>query len=228
MDFIIRKTWGWHKREDMIPLNQFVNGTGLNKPCVLRAVNKLSEMNLIVIKKDNENGVKYSFNKHYDTWKPLSKKITLSKKIMTVIKKDNESLSKKITPLYKDSKETTKETISKEKYMVGFDQFWSIYPKKTGKAPCIKKWIAIIKSNIEPTAIIVALQNQIRMKYLSTDIRYCPNPLTWLNQERWNDEIAETVKCDKCGQITTIYMDDTSECDCGGRLKHYENERKRR
>lgn len=115
-----------------------------------------------------------------------------------------------------------------EKYMESFDRFWSIYPKKTGKAPCQKKWIVILKSNTDPNAIIIALQNQIRMKYISPEIKYVPMPLTWLNQERWNDEIAETVKCDKCGLITTIYIDDNDECECGGRLRHHEYERKKR
>ncbi len=93
LDFIIRKTYGFHKKEDMIALSQFVLGTGLKKTNICRSLNKLSQMNLIVIKKDNGNTTKYRLNKDYDMWKPLSKKITLSKKIMPVIKKDNEPLS---------------------------------------------------------------------------------------------------------------------------------------
>jgi len=114
LDFIIRKTWGWHKKEDRIPLSQFVLGTNLKKPNILRALSKLITMNLIIIKKDNANGHKYIFNKDFEMWKPLSKKITsgkaLSKKITSVIKKDNKSLSKKIP-----SKDTTKDIYSKDR-----------------------------------------------------------------------------------------------------------------
>lgn len=100
MDFIIRKTYGWSKTEDVIPLSQFVAGTGLKKATVCRAINKLVHLNLI-IKKDNVRGTSYKFNKDFESWTPLSKKITtksytaistepLSKKITSVIKKDNE------------------------------------------------------------------------------------------------------------------------------------------
>ena len=115
LDFIIRKTWGWHKTWDRIALSQFVLGTNIKKVNILRALSKLMTMNLIIIQKDNANGHKYRFNKDFENWKPLSKKITtpksLSKKITSVIQKDNESLSKKIP-----TKETnTKETNTKDK-----------------------------------------------------------------------------------------------------------------
>lgn len=99
LDFILRKTYGWNKKEDEISLAQFIVGTGLKKPTVCRSIHKLIHLNLI-IKKDNGKKVIYRFNKDFSTWKILSKKITqevvhkkqskpLSKKIMTVIKNDN-------------------------------------------------------------------------------------------------------------------------------------------
>lgn len=99
LDFIIRKTYGWNKKEDVIALSQFEIGTGLKRPTVCRAINQLIHLNLI-IKKDNSLSHSYRFNKDFNTWTPLSKKITkkvmhsestrpLSKKIIGVIKKDN-------------------------------------------------------------------------------------------------------------------------------------------
>jgi len=95
--FIIRKTYGWNKKEDSIALSQFVDATGINMPNVCRALKGLIDKN-IIIKKDNRAIAKYLFNKKYKTWKPLSKKIT-------IIKKDNLPLSKKID---------TKDTITKD------------------------------------------------------------------------------------------------------------------
>jgi hypothetical protein len=66
----------------------------------------------IIIKKDNNL---YRFQKDFDCWKPLSKKITLSKKIITVIKKDNLPLSKKIMPL-PIIKDIDIKTLIKDKY----------------------------------------------------------------------------------------------------------------
>lgn len=72
---IIRKTYGFNKLSDEISLSQFVAGTGLTKPGIVRATRKLQSMNMI-IKEDNGNIIKYKINKYYSTWRPLSKKIT--------------------------------------------------------------------------------------------------------------------------------------------------------
>jgi len=129
-DLIMRKTYGFNKKEDRIPLSQFAQFTGIKKPNVKRAINKLIKMNL-VIKKDKNKAAIYSINKHYLSWKPLSKKITgekaeeiksedsegkyIQKDIPVVnldkslIENDKISLSEVIP-----SKDSTKENISKE------------------------------------------------------------------------------------------------------------------
>lgn len=112
-DIVLRKTYGFKKKEDKISLSQFALSSKINRPNIVRAIQTLLSMNLI-IKKDNEDISIYSVNKDFDTWKPLSKKITLvSKKIMPIIKKDNTSLSKKIHTKENNTKETfTKENIA--------------------------------------------------------------------------------------------------------------------
>ena len=96
--FIIRKTYGYGKKEDRISNSQFVKATGLNKVSVCRAIRKLLSKN-IVSKKANGVVPTYCFNKHYSTWEKLTKKLTVSKKV-------NQVLAKKLP---------TKETITKEK-----------------------------------------------------------------------------------------------------------------
>jgi phage replication O-like protein O len=109
---IIRKTYGWKKKQDRISLSQFSQMTGMKRQTVLRAINKLSSKKIIGVIKNDDSGINiYSFNKHFDQWEPLSKKITVSsKKIMGVIKKDNRVSSKK-----GHTKDTiTKDTITKD------------------------------------------------------------------------------------------------------------------
>lgn len=111
LDYIMRKTWGWHKKEDEIPLSQLSLYTGINKQGICRALSKLSSMNIVIIKKDNVGASTYRINKHYDTWKPLPKKIT-------VIEKDNKPLSKKRHSkenIQKKRKEIYKEKFSRRK-----------------------------------------------------------------------------------------------------------------
>jgi phage replication O-like protein O len=111
---ILRKTYGWHKKQDRISLSQFSQLTGLKRQNVLRAINNLSSKKIIgVIKNDVSQINIYNINKDFDEWQPLPKKITLSsKKITTVINIDNRVSSKKIHTKEK----ITKETIQKKIY----------------------------------------------------------------------------------------------------------------
>jgi len=84
LDVIIRKTYGFNKKEDMISNSQFVRATGLKKPSICRAINALIDKN-IVSKKDNKRIPSYQFNKNYRTWKLLAKKLTVSKKVNSVL-----------------------------------------------------------------------------------------------------------------------------------------------
>ena len=117
-DVILYKTYGWKKKVDWISLSQFEELTGIKKQNVKRAINKLLDMNMIFIKKDNDEQTFYGINKNYLTWEPLSKKITLSKKIKPVIKKDKASLSKKSTTKETNTKTTnTKEKVNKKEIL---------------------------------------------------------------------------------------------------------------
>ena len=113
--FIIRKTYGWKKKQDAIPLSQFVSATGMQKPSVVRALKGLLTKKLIRVNKRVNAKVKvYEFVKDFEQWQPLTKKLThipkpLTKKLIRVNKKVNLALTKKST-----SKETTKETIQKK------------------------------------------------------------------------------------------------------------------
>lgn len=98
-DTIIRKTYGFHKKADMISLSQFVLATGINRQNVIRAIKQLLTMNLI-IKDDTGITCKYSINKDFISWRPLSKKIHTSKirlNPVACIKDDNKPVSKMIT-----------------------------------------------------------------------------------------------------------------------------------
>lgn len=92
-DTLIRKTYGFQKKEDQVSLGQFAISTGLKRPTVAKAIKKLIIMNLVT-KKDNSI---YFINKDYDSWKPIPKKITLlPKKVRNHTQKGNRVLPKKV------------------------------------------------------------------------------------------------------------------------------------
>lgn len=73
-----------------------------------------------------------------------------------------------------------------------FAEFWQAYPKKVGKASCLKAWM-----KLKPTADLFTQIMETLTKQKATEQwqreggRFIPNPLTWLNQGRWDDEPLE-------------------------------------
>lgn len=69
-----------------------------------------------------------------------------------------------------------------------FDAFWSAYPKKVGKEAARK---AFEKSKQPVNVLIEAIEKQKASEQWTREGgRYIPNPTTWLNQGRWQDELA--------------------------------------
>jgi len=66
--FIIRKTYGYHKKKDRISLTQFEKNTGLSRPTVVKTLKNLVSRGMIIkIILPNEN-VEYSFEKDHEKW----------------------------------------------------------------------------------------------------------------------------------------------------------------
>ena len=79
-----------------------------------------------------------------------------------------------------------------------FDEFWKAYPKKVGKEAARKAF-----TKIRPTAELfkVMLDGIERSKksqqWQEEHGRFIPNPATWLNQGRWDDELTEASEVKK-------------------------------
>jgi hypothetical protein len=78
--------------------------------------------------------------------------------------------------------------------MVGFDAFWSAYPKKTAKADAQKAWRQVAPSEVEQPLILAAIARQrVTPQWQKDDGQYIPNPSTYLRQRRWEDMIGLQV-----------------------------------
>ncbi len=76
-----------------------------------------------------------------------------------------------------------------------FERFWREYPRKIGKGAARRAWAAALRIADEQT-ITAALQRQLKAR-LYPDPTYTPYPSTWLNQERWEDEIETRPPADE-------------------------------
>lgn len=78
-----------------------------------------------------------------------------------------------------------------------FDEFWQAYPRKIQKKDA--------KKAFEKAILITDLQTILagveRLKRTTSDLQFCPYPATWLNGERWADEL-ETPKLMSKGDAT--------------------------
>ena len=75
-----------------------------------------------------------------------------------------------------------------------FASFWSAYPKKVGKAACLKAWTKLKPNDELFDQIMRSLAWQKKSDQWTKDGgRFIPNPLTWLNQGRWDNEPMETA-----------------------------------
>lgn len=88
LDFILRKTYGFSKKEDAISLSQFCGGTGLKKNSVCRSLKQLLEHRFI-LKRATPIANKYRFNKDFTTWIPFSKERHVSNERKNVLKREN-------------------------------------------------------------------------------------------------------------------------------------------
>ena len=74
-----------------------------------------------------------------------------------------------------------------------FEEFWNLYPKKVNKKKAKDKFCKVCKSEEIFKQLTNGLNIQIKSKnWLKENGQYIPHPTTWLNGERWNDEIPKS------------------------------------
>lgn len=84
----------------------------------------------------------------------------------------------------------SKGKISKDITLLGFEDFWSLYPRKTSKKTAMKSWVRINPNEVLRVKIMTALTLHNKSEqWTKDDGRFIPHPATWLNQERWEDEM---------------------------------------
>jgi len=86
-----------------------------------------------------------------------------------------------------EQKETQPLSIKSDGVSDVFDEFWSAYPRKLGKAKAKELFLKALKEGVEPVEIIRGLEWWKRGEWRGKEERYIPHAQTWLNQKRWLD-----------------------------------------
>jgi phage replication O-like protein O len=115
---VIRKTYGWKKKEDQISLSQFCESIPTSKQTIVTALNNLQLVKILVlVKKGNSKNSSniWKLNKDYDTWQ-LVRKSRLVKFSSATSQVFNKQLVKKTLHTKETlTKENTKESIGDRK-----------------------------------------------------------------------------------------------------------------
>lgn len=94
------------------------------------------------------------------------------------------------------SKSKNKSKNLRDLYRSKFDQFWNAYDKKVGRKPTLQKWRSLELEDINQ--ILLFVPNYVQA---TPDPQFRKNPLTFLSQRAWEDEIIERNKNGKTNGI---------------------------
>ena len=85
-------------------------------------------------------------------------------------------------------KKTNNKEDNKTDIVEGFAAFWEVYPRKVGKGAALTAFTKACKK-ISAEIIVMNLVAWVSSGKLP-EMQYIPFPSTWLNQERWSDDLA--------------------------------------
>lgn len=130
----------------------------------------------------------------------------------TEVLKHNASKTLAKTETESESESSSKELMAagaaaSADYSQDFLQFYSIYPRKTGKRAAWLKWKGLLRSRTVTAADIIAgAQRFATDPNLPRDTTFIPHPATWLNAGRWEDGPlpARYVETKAAQNLTTV------------------------
>jgi Mn-dependent DtxR family transcriptional regulator len=159
------------KRGCIASNDHFANLLGVKKESVSRTINALKEKGYIdveIMKGSRNHERKISINKMLFG----GKQNVIEGLTNCLESKDNKTINKTINK--KDNAQSNEL----------FEQFWSMYDKKTGKSKALAKWSKMTKQ--EQDDCLEAIPAYVES---TPDKQYRKDPTTYLNGKHWEDEI---------------------------------------
>ena len=230
---VIRKTYGYNKKEDAISISQLIEMTGLCRRTIIYALQDLEAKNvLFIIRRRIQHGNEVNiikFNKDYDSWvvqnsapQIISNRQRAAKhstKLRNLVQ--NYAPSAKLTPDLVQNYENDvrsfaptidnitidniQKTVLKDN-ICAFSDIWKKYPKCIGKKAAERHFKTSVKTQQDCSDIQKALNNYLESETVRKG--FIQNGSTWFNN--WRDWIdyQETKKkiettCALCAEPLT-------------------------
>ena len=192
---VARYTYGFSRKEYTLSLSYIARGIGVSKRYVSSSVSKLIEDNVLQIVKehtDTQSRV-IKINKNYETWlsRTTVQQVNHSSTVAPRNNTTDEAQFNTTDEVQFNQKNNNKTNV--KQYIDQFNKFWGAYPKKVSKATAEKSF----KKLKVDDELLIKMINSLEVHKQSKqwqDRQYIPNPSTWLNQKRWEDEIEDVPK----------------------------------
>jgi hypothetical protein len=87
----------------------------------------------------------------------------------------------------------------------GFDEFWSLYPRKVAKGRARAAFAKAVAAGVPAEEIIAGLRRGLpamRERIEAGEVRYVKHPGTWLAAECWLDVPEASIG----GKVTSLYQ----------------------
>lgn len=203
---IVRKTYGYNKKEDDIGLSQLAGMTGIAKPHVSLAVRELESRNIIT-RKQGSYGHVIGVNKHIKSWvgvtksvTPITESVTVTETVTGGYRIGNEGVTETVTPPVtetvttkdnpsKDNQKTKpKDTLASQAMRERFERFYSAYPKKKSRGQAEKAFAKLNPDEQLLTEIVTGIERAMKSEDWQNP-KYIPHPASWLNAKGWMDDV---------------------------------------
>lgn len=175
---------------------------GLSRKSIQKLMQELAEKDLI--RRDTRKTSKGTYRRIYLTWRKApvpSERGAGTPAERHPIPPDSDTPSSderhQVPPVDGTKREIDKDKSEKEmNTLAGFEKFWQTYPKKIAKQAARAKWMKLAPAPDLAEKILKAVEaaKQTR-QWKKENGDFIPHPTTYLNQERWNDELkADSLK----------------------------------
>jgi len=168
-------------------LSYLSNRSGVTRRGVMKILKRLIDGGYIIRTDETNNGIKY-VKYHIGT-------TFIGGEQRSYGGEQRSSSGEQRSPNIKEYKRDNKDNTDELEQM--FNSFWEAYPKKVGKAPAKKAFDKINPDKALFDIMLSAIMAQSSSEQWQKDNRkFIPYPATWLNQERWNDEVELNEQVD--------------------------------
>ncbi len=111
---------------------------------------------------------------------------------LSALNNDRQQSSTTVNDRAQKEKEKEKEKEKKKEQELLFARFWNAYPKHTAKATARKAFDKVDPDAAKVETMIAAIEKQkASAQWQENGGQFIPYPATWLNQNRWEDELPK-------------------------------------